>query len=206
LAWRFHLFQKTRAARAWQTDFLGFTFICGKTRAGRFQLQRKTRRDRMRALGREARYGLADRAVAWRSSASSPVPCAACNVRPAVSPPIGGADAAPADEASARSERGESARRTYPPISLGGPRPVFGSGTRARSSRSSQERRHGQDRDKTAAVTRVDLGRWWRTEPSNIRTGARDADSRGSSAANAARTGLSAAHVHAHCRESFSWF
>jgi len=29
-------------------NFLGFTFICGKTRAGRFQLQRKTRRDRMR--------------------------------------------------------------------------------------------------------------------------------------------------------------
>jgi RNA-directed DNA polymerase len=29
--------------------FLGFTFICGKSRQGRFQLQRKTRRDRMRA-------------------------------------------------------------------------------------------------------------------------------------------------------------
>jgi RNA-directed DNA polymerase len=29
--------------------FLGFTFICGKSRAGRFQLQRKTRADRMRA-------------------------------------------------------------------------------------------------------------------------------------------------------------
>ena len=29
--------------------FLGFTFICGKSRRGRFQLQRKTRRDRMRA-------------------------------------------------------------------------------------------------------------------------------------------------------------
>jgi RNA-directed DNA polymerase len=29
--------------------FLGFTFICGKTRRGSFQLQRKTRRDRMRA-------------------------------------------------------------------------------------------------------------------------------------------------------------
>jgi RNA-directed DNA polymerase len=28
--------------------FLGFTFICGKTRRWRFQLQRKTRRDRMR--------------------------------------------------------------------------------------------------------------------------------------------------------------
>ena len=30
-------------------NFLGFTFICGKTRAGKFQLQRKSRRDRMRA-------------------------------------------------------------------------------------------------------------------------------------------------------------
>ena len=30
-------------------NFLGFTFICGKTRQGKFQLQRKTRSDRMRA-------------------------------------------------------------------------------------------------------------------------------------------------------------
>ena len=30
-------------------NFLGFTFICGKTRAGKFQIKRKTRRDRMRA-------------------------------------------------------------------------------------------------------------------------------------------------------------
>jgi len=28
--------------------FLGFTFICGRSRRGNFQLQRKTRRDRMR--------------------------------------------------------------------------------------------------------------------------------------------------------------
>ena len=34
-------------------NFLGFTFICGKTRAGKFQLQRKTRRDRMQAKLRE---------------------------------------------------------------------------------------------------------------------------------------------------------
>ena len=33
--------------------FLGFTFICGKTRRGRFQLQRKTRCDRMRTKLRE---------------------------------------------------------------------------------------------------------------------------------------------------------
>ena len=30
-------------------NFLGFTFICNITRAGRFQIQRKTRADRMRA-------------------------------------------------------------------------------------------------------------------------------------------------------------
>jgi RNA-directed DNA polymerase len=30
-------------------NFLGFTFICGKTRTGKFLLKRKTRRDRMRA-------------------------------------------------------------------------------------------------------------------------------------------------------------
>ena len=30
-------------------NFVGFTFICGKTRAGKFQINRKTRRDRMRA-------------------------------------------------------------------------------------------------------------------------------------------------------------
>ena len=30
-------------------DFLGFTFICGKSRRGKFLIKRKTRRDRMRA-------------------------------------------------------------------------------------------------------------------------------------------------------------
>src|ERR1700720_1517604 len=30
-------------------NFLGFTFICGKTRQGKFQIKRKTRRDRMHA-------------------------------------------------------------------------------------------------------------------------------------------------------------
>jgi RNA-directed DNA polymerase len=34
-------------------DFLGFTFICGKTRAGKFQIKRKTRADRMRAKLKE---------------------------------------------------------------------------------------------------------------------------------------------------------
>ncbi|HET9942713.1 MAG TPA: group II intron reverse transcriptase/maturase [Terriglobia bacterium] len=34
-------------------DFLGFTFACGKTRAGKFQIRRKTRGDRMRAKLKE---------------------------------------------------------------------------------------------------------------------------------------------------------
>jgi len=41
--------------------FLGFTFICGKSRRGAFQLQRKTRRDRMRAKLREIKAELRDR-------------------------------------------------------------------------------------------------------------------------------------------------
>ena len=36
-------------------NFLGFTFICGKTRAGKFQLRRRTRRDRMQAKLRRSR-------------------------------------------------------------------------------------------------------------------------------------------------------
>ena len=36
-------------------NFLGFTFICGKSRRGKFQLKRKTRRDRMRAKLKESR-------------------------------------------------------------------------------------------------------------------------------------------------------
>jgi RNA-directed DNA polymerase len=39
-------------------NFLGFTFICGNTRAGKFQLQRKTRRDRMQAKLREIKEAL----------------------------------------------------------------------------------------------------------------------------------------------------
>jgi RNA-directed DNA polymerase len=38
--------------------FLGFTFICSSTRRGAFQLQRKTRRDRMRAKLREVKEEL----------------------------------------------------------------------------------------------------------------------------------------------------
>ena len=34
-------------------DFLGFTFACGKTRTGKFQIRRKTRGDRMRAKLKE---------------------------------------------------------------------------------------------------------------------------------------------------------
>jgi len=38
--------------------FLGFTFICGKSRRGSFQLQRKTRLDRMRAKLKDIKAGL----------------------------------------------------------------------------------------------------------------------------------------------------
>lgn len=41
--------------------FLGFTFICGKSRRGKFQLQRKTQGDRMRAKLREIKEQLRDR-------------------------------------------------------------------------------------------------------------------------------------------------
>jgi RNA-directed DNA polymerase len=39
-------------------DFLGFTFVCGKTRSGKFQIKRKTRRDRMRAKLQEIKETL----------------------------------------------------------------------------------------------------------------------------------------------------
>jgi hypothetical protein len=38
--------------------FLGFTFICGKSRRGAFQLQRKTRRDHMQAKLQEIKTEL----------------------------------------------------------------------------------------------------------------------------------------------------
>lgn len=42
-------------------SFLGFTFICGRSRRGAFQLQRKTRGDRMRAKLREVKEELRSR-------------------------------------------------------------------------------------------------------------------------------------------------
>jgi len=39
-------------------DFLGFTFICGKSRRGNFLLHRKSRRDRMRAKLKEIKKGM----------------------------------------------------------------------------------------------------------------------------------------------------
>jgi RNA-directed DNA polymerase len=41
--------------------FLGFVLICGRSRKGRFQLQRKTRRDRMRAKFKEIKAELRER-------------------------------------------------------------------------------------------------------------------------------------------------
>ncbi|MGO1081339.1 group II intron reverse transcriptase/maturase [Inquilinus sp. CA228] len=42
-------------------DFLGFTFICGRSRAGHFLVKRKTRRDRMRAKLQAVKQGLRQR-------------------------------------------------------------------------------------------------------------------------------------------------
>jgi len=42
-------------------NFLGFTFICGKSRQGRFLIKRKTRSDRMRAKLREVKQELRQR-------------------------------------------------------------------------------------------------------------------------------------------------
>ena len=42
-------------------NFLGFTFICGKSRRGRFLVKRKTRRDRMRVKLREIKQELRER-------------------------------------------------------------------------------------------------------------------------------------------------
>jgi group II intron reverse transcriptase/maturase len=42
-------------------DFLGFTFICGTSRQGKFQLLRKSRRDRLRAKLREVKEALRER-------------------------------------------------------------------------------------------------------------------------------------------------
>src|SRR5204863_3090560 len=39
-------------------NFLGFTFICGKSRRGSFQVQRKSRRDRMRTKLQEIKKEL----------------------------------------------------------------------------------------------------------------------------------------------------
>ena len=39
-------------------NFLGFTFICGRSKRGRFQIRRKSRRDRMRAKVREIKTEL----------------------------------------------------------------------------------------------------------------------------------------------------
>ena len=52
-------------------SFLGFTFICGKTRAGKFQIKRKTRADRMRARFQHRR-GLVARRERQESDFSGP--------------------------------------------------------------------------------------------------------------------------------------
>src|ERR1700741_5329888 len=42
-------------------NFLGFTFICGKSRRGKFLLKRKPRRDRLRAKLQTIKQGLRQR-------------------------------------------------------------------------------------------------------------------------------------------------
>src|SRR5205814_4946347 len=42
-------------------NFLGFTHLCGRSRKGRFQLRRKSRRDRMQAKLRELKAALGRR-------------------------------------------------------------------------------------------------------------------------------------------------
>jgi hypothetical protein len=49
LIWRNERRKRRGLGKPETFNFLGFTFICGTTRSGKFQLQRKTRRDRMRA-------------------------------------------------------------------------------------------------------------------------------------------------------------
>jgi Group II intron, maturase-specific domain len=45
----------------WAEGFLGFIFICGRSRRGAFKLQRKTRGDRMRARLRQIKEALRKR-------------------------------------------------------------------------------------------------------------------------------------------------
>ena len=63
-------------------DFLGFTHICGRTRQGRFQIRRKSRRDRRSAKLREIKDELRQRILqpipeqGWFSLATMPTtPC-----------------------------------------------------------------------------------------------------------------------------------
>lgn len=54
--------ERQRSGRKPETfDFLGFTHLCGRSRAGRFQLQRTTRRDRMQAALKRIGVELAQR-------------------------------------------------------------------------------------------------------------------------------------------------
>jgi hypothetical protein len=66
--------------------FLGFVFICGRTRKGKFQLKRKSRRDRMQAKLSEIKEGYGgactrrspNRGVGWRRSFGATLPTMPC--------------------------------------------------------------------------------------------------------------------------------
>jgi RNA-directed DNA polymerase len=47
--------ERRRLGKPETFNFLGFTFICSKSRRGKFQIKRKSRRDRMRAKLQELR-------------------------------------------------------------------------------------------------------------------------------------------------------
>ena len=77
-------------------NFLGFTFICGKSRKGLFQIKRKPRADRMRAKLKEVKEGLrqrmhrtiADKGDGWGRSSrvtSTTSPCRPTTARSAPS-------------------------------------------------------------------------------------------------------------------------
>ena len=58
---------RSRTQGTWQTGDLGFTFICGKSRQGKFLVKRKSRRDRVKAKLREIKETL-------RSNMHKPIP------------------------------------------------------------------------------------------------------------------------------------
>jgi hypothetical protein len=99
-------------------DFLGFTFICGKSRAGRFLIHRKSRPDRMRAKLKEIKKTLRQRmhesipaqANGWDKSCAATSTITPC--RP-TAPPLQPSDTTSWIYGGARS--GDAVRKTTRP-------------------------------------------------------------------------------------------